>query len=102
MTAYEQAIKHSKNHRKDRYTQQCAPPVIMPEEPKEIKRNWDILEILRIIESHRKLAEARIYPYKDEKKDITVREIQALIASEAGYISRAQWCRELEEARAND
>ena len=31
--SYEQALRHSRNHRKDRFTQQCGGPVHEPNEP---------------------------------------------------------------------
>ena len=44
MSHYDQAIKHWKNHRKDRYTQQCGGPVHHEDIPEESKIRYMILD----------------------------------------------------------
>ena len=50
--SYEQAIKHSKNHRKDRFYQQCSGPTHEPSEPMSagLMRNLELTSIRRIAE----------------------------------------------------
>lgn len=52
MMSYEQAMRHSKNHRKDRFTQQCGGPVHEPDAPTtpDLTRANEICSIERIAE----------------------------------------------------
>ena len=50
--SYEQAMRHSKNHRKDRFTQQCGDPTHEPGEPltpEQVRAN-EIRSLERIVE----------------------------------------------------
>lgn len=93
--SYKKAIKHWKNHRKDMYYQQCSGYSSFKEKQTEIKESVNALKVLDEIEQLRRKHEND----KQQNNDWVLRVACAIIAKEAGYQSRMQWCEALAKER---
>lgn len=87
--SYEKAMKHSRNHRKDRYTQQCGGPAVdaFVREQVEVKGAIPALPVLDKLEAWRRERKHR----EPITVDFAYRYAAHLVASDAGYVGRESW-----------
>lgn len=85
--SYTQAMKHFKNHRKDRFYQQCSGYASFKETETEVKETVNALYLLDEIDELRRKHEHD----QQQNNDWVLRVACAIIAQAAGYQSRVDW-----------